>query len=69
MIMKAASRKVICLKLAAALACVLLSCLTGCSHTDVSPLAAQSQAQYMQQEQKSAADYSAYIRAHGRPGQ
>lgn len=63
---KAASTAV---KLTAALAVLAPAALTGCSHTKQTPLANQTQAQYAGQQAKSAADYVAWVKTHGKPGQ
>jgi hypothetical protein len=57
------------LKLTAALALVMPAFLTGCSHSPEAPMASQSQAQFNEQQAKSAADYAAFMKTHGRPGQ
>jgi outer membrane biogenesis lipoprotein LolB len=57
------------LKLTAALALVVPALLAGCSHSPEAPIANQSQTQFNEQQAKSAADYAAFMKTHGRPGQ
>lgn len=58
------------LRLTTAWALVVPTLLAGCSsHSPDAPMASQSQAQFNEQQAKSAADYAAFMKTHGRPGQ